>query len=137
MNVNNTALLLCEDEVKSLISQRFDGCRCHKAFPDQLHTYVGDCSSSTQVVVLVPKGDVRFPSNKIDGNNIIAVIGEDISADYIEFLEDMQISYIFAGRDGRDKEAMMTRLKHDFGIETLQDCQYRICSLGYSCQDKG
>lgn len=118
---NNSAWLLGENEVKRLILQRFDGCRCHKAFPDQLHTFVGDCSSDTQVVVLVPEGDVRFPSNKIDGNNIIAVIGEDISADYIELLEDMQISYIFAGREGRDDEVMKTRLKHDFGIEVLQE----------------
>lgn len=118
---NNTAWLLREEEVKSIISQRFDGCRCHKAFPDQLHTFVGDCSSDTQVVALVPKGDVRFSSNKIDGNNIIVVIGEDISADYIEFLEDMQISYIFAGKNGKDIEVMKTRLKHDFGIETLQE----------------
>lgn len=118
---NPSALLLSEAAVKELVPDRFDGCRCHKAFPDQLHTFVGDCSSEKQVVALVPQGDVRFPSGKIDGNNIIAVIGEDVSADYIEFLEDMQVSYIFAGRDGSDAEAMKARLKHDFGIETLQD----------------
>lgn len=110
-----------EDEVKALIPQRFDGCRCHKAFPDQIRTYVGDCSSDTQVVVLVPDGDVRFPSNEIGSNNIIAVIGEDVSADYLDFLEDMQISYIFAGQDGKDIKAMKERLKHDFGIENLVD----------------
>lgn len=74
---NKIALLMREEEIKSIIPQRFDGCRCHKAFPDQLHTFAGGCSSETQVVVLVPDG-------------------EDVSADYIEFLEDMQISYIFA-----------------------------------------
>lgn len=116
---NNSAWLLREDEVKSLIPQRFDGCRCHKAFPDQLHTFVGDCGSDIQVVALVPEGDVRFTSNKIDGNNIIAVIGENVSADYLDFLEDMQISYVFAGQDGHDMQAMTSRLKHDFGIEKL------------------
>lgn len=115
------AWLLHEDDVKRLIPQRFDGCRCHKAYPDQLHTFVGDCSSDIQIVALVPNGDVRFSSNEIDGHNIIAVIGEEISADYLEFLEDMQISYVFAGADGKDAETMKRRLKHDFGIESLQN----------------
>lgn len=123
--LNDTAWLLHEDDVKKLIPDRFDGCSCHKAFPDQLHTFVGDCSSDIQIVVLVPEGDVRFPSGNIDGYNIIAVIGEGISADYIEFLEDMQISYIFAGYDGRDANIMRMRLKHDFGIEHLQEYKDR------------
>lgn len=116
---NNTALLLSEPVIKEIVPDRFDGCRCHKAFPDQLHTFVGDCGSDVQVVALTPEGDVRFPSNKIFGDNIIAVLGEDVSADYIEFLEDMQISYVFAGRDGRDASEMRRRLKHDFGIDTI------------------
>lgn len=120
-NLANTAYLLSEAAVKELIPDSFNGCRCHKAFTDQLHTFVGDCSSEKQIVALVPGGDVRFSSNMIDGNNVIAVVGEDISADYIEFLEDMQISFIFAGRDGRDGEVMKERLQHDFGIETLQE----------------
>lgn len=118
---NDTAWLLHEDDVKKAAPQRFDGCRCHKAFPDQLHTFVGDCSSDIQIVALVPQGDVRFSSNKIDGNNIIAVIGEEVSADYLEFLEEMQISYVFAGADGTNTETMKRRLKHDFGIENLQE----------------
>lgn len=116
---DSSCWLLREYEVKSLIPQRFDGCRCHKAFPDQLHTFVGDCGSDAQVVALVPEGDVLFPSNKIGGNNIIAVIGENVSADYLDFLEDRQISYVFAGQDGKDVQAMKARLKHDFGIETV------------------
>ncbi len=117
MNQNHSAYLLSETAVKELISQRFDDYGCCKAFPDQLHTFVGDCSSDEQIVVLVPRGDVGFPSNMIDSKSIIAVVGENISADYLEFLEDMQISYVFAGKDGHDMMAMSRRLLHDFGIK--------------------
>lgn len=120
-NQNNTALLVDESAIKEIVKDRYDGCCRHKAFPDQLHTFVGDCSSDIQTVVLVPEGDVKFSSNKINGNNIIVVIGEKVSADYLEFLEDMQISYIFAGYDGRDENVMKMRLRHDFGIEHLID----------------
>lgn len=117
----STACLIDEAENKRLFAEHFDGCQCHTAFPDQLHTFVGDCSSDRQVVVLVPKGDVKFTSNKYKGMCIIAVVGESVSADYLEFLEDMQISYVFAGHDGKDMTEMKRRLKHDFGIDNLND----------------
>lgn len=112
-----------EAEAKRVFAGRFNGCSCHKAFPDQLHTFIGDCGSETQIVMLVPQGDVRFPSNNYEGMNIIAVVGEGVSADFLDFLEDMQISYVFAGLDGKDIDAMRERLKHDFGITELRQYQ--------------
>lgn len=112
----DTAWIIGEAELKRLIPQRFDGCGCHKAFPDQLHTFVGDCGSGRQVVALVPQGDVRFPSGRIGGMCVIAVVGEGVSADYLDFLEEMQISYVFAGADGRDDAVMRRHLSHDFAI---------------------
>lgn len=119
-NNNSVAYLMDEAEAKRIFTERFNGCSCHKAFPDQLRTFIGDCSSDDQIVILVPQGDVRFPAKSYEGMNIIAVVGEGISADYLEFLEDMQISYVFAGFDGKDMEEMKVRLKHDFGITELQ-----------------
>lgn len=117
---NSVAFLMDEAEAKLIFTGRFNGCSCHKAFPDQLHTFIGDCSSDKQIVILVPQGDIRFPSKSFEGMNIIAVVGEGISADYLEFLEDMQISFIFAGIDGKDTKEMNTRLKHDFDITELK-----------------
>lgn len=117
---NSVAYIIDEAEAKRIFAGRFNGCSCHKAFPDQLHTFIGDCSSDTQIVVLVPQGDIRFPSKLFEDMNIIAVVGEGISADYLEFLEDMQISYVFAGYDGKDLDKMRARLKHDFDITELR-----------------
>lgn len=113
----DVAWLLSEEETKRLFPLRFNGCSCHVAYPDQLHTFVGDCSSSQQVVVLVPEGDIRFTSRQIHGMNIIAAVSEHVSADYLDFLEEMQISYIFAGSNGHDERIMQTNLRHDFGIK--------------------
>lgn len=117
---NSVAYLMDEAEAKRNFTGRFNGCSCHKAFPDQLHTFIGDCSSDTQIVILVPQGDIRFPSKQFENMNIIAVVGEGISADYLEFLDDMQISYVFAGIDGNDMDKMKARLKHDFDITELR-----------------
>lgn len=105
--------------VKSLFTARFDGCRCHIAYPDQLHTFVGDCSSDDLFVAMVPKGDVRFPSNKLKEENIVVVVSEQVSADYLEYLQDMNISYVVGGKTGNDMETVMNRLNKNFGIERL------------------
>ncbi len=117
---SSVAYILEEDEAKAIFEGRFNGCSCLKAFPDQLHTFVGDCSSEHQIVIHVPKGDILFPSDIYEGMNIIAVIGEKVSADYLEYLEDMQISYLFAGIDGDDKAKMEKILQHDFDITELR-----------------
>lgn len=119
-NNHSMAYIMEEAEAKRIFAGRFDGDSCHKAFPDQLHTFIGDCSSEPQIVVVVPQGDVRFPSNSYDAMNIIVVVGESVSADYLEYLEDMQISYVFAGFDGKDRAELAIRLKHDFGIMQLR-----------------
>lgn len=105
--------------VRQFFPERFDGCACHVAYPDQLRTFVGDCGSRRQMIALVPEGDVRFTTNQLRGDNIIAVLSECVSADYLEFLEDMQISYIFAGNDGMNLDKAMETLQRDFGIHRL------------------
>ncbi len=62
-----TALLMDTVLVKRLFQKRFDGCRCHKAFPDQIHTFVGRCEGSGAIVACVPEGDVRFPTASYEG----------------------------------------------------------------------
>lgn len=114
------AFLIDDDSVKCVFPLRFRGCACHVAYPDQLHTFVGDCGSGSQVVALVPAGDVRFTSNRLGGMCIIAVVGERVSTDYLDFLEQMQISYVFAGADGGDLRMMRERLSHDFGITDVR-----------------
>ena len=78
------AWLLGTSTVRRFFPERFDGGTCHAAYPDQLHTFVGDCGSPRQMVALVPEGDVKFTANSLCGENLIAVLGERVSADYLE-----------------------------------------------------
>ena len=113
------AWMLGTTTVKELFPDHFDGCSCHKAYKDQLETYVGDCSSDRLFIALVPDGDVKFNDNRFRGDNIICVVGTEVSADYLEFLESMQISYVFAGPDGKDTKTMLRALYHNFGIRRI------------------
>jgi 5-amino-6-(5-phosphoribosylamino)uracil reductase len=121
MNMKNSntgclARLAGAETIKSMFEGRFDGCRCHAAYPDQKHTFVGDCSSDDLFVAMVPDGDVSFPCNKVNGENIIAVVSNRVSADYLEYLEDKNISYVFGGENGNDMKLVLNTLRKDFGI---------------------
>ncbi len=105
--------------VKEFFPEIFDGCKCHVAFPDQLHSHIGDCGSERTFIALVPEGDVRFTSKTLRGDNIIAVVGEKVSADYLEFLDGMDISYVFAGEDGMNIQKALETISHDFGIQRI------------------
>lgn len=117
--LHTDAWLFGTTTVKQFFPEKFDGCACHVAYPDQLCTFVGECNSRRMMIALVPHGDVRFSGNTLRGDNIIAIVGERVSADYLEFLEEMQISYVFAGRDGTDLTKAMHALQHDFGLQSI------------------
>lgn len=113
------AVMMGTATVKEFFPEHFDGCGCHKAFPDQIRTFVGDVSDDGLFVALVPEGDVRFTTNRFRGMCIVVVVSEQVSADYLEFLERMDISYVFAGKEGTDMTVALDALRHDFGIHRL------------------
>lgn len=104
--------------VKEFFPEIFDGCKCHVAFPDQLHSH-DDCDFERTFIALVPEGDVRFTFKTLQGDNIIAVVGEKISADYLELLDGMDISYVFAGEDGINMQKALETINHDFSTQRI------------------
>lgn len=111
-----TALIVSSHKIKQLFTNKFDGCKCHKAFPDQIKTFVGSCNKSKAMVACVPEGDVIINSPYYNEMYVIVAVCENISADYLEYLEDKNISYIFAGEDKLNINTIIKHLEHDFGI---------------------
>lgn len=124
-NEPSVAWLMEEKDVKACFPLRFVKTDCTLAFPDQRYTFIGDCSTASQAVALVPGGDVRFTSNKVKGLCLVAVVSDLVSACYLDFLEEMQISYIFAGASGLNENLIRRHLAHDFGVREIRPfCEY-------------
>jgi len=64
--------------------------------------------------IIDPDGDPGY-----DGARIIEVLSEDVDERYLGYLEEMEIPYIFAGRDSIDVELALFKLKNISGCETL------------------
>lgn len=82
-------------------------------------TYIAPHTSQRFFVVVDPQGKIFYEQSQIRGNDIIVVLGEQVSDEYISHLKELGISHLFAGSDGRDLNIMLTTLKEEFAIDTL------------------
>lgn len=81
-------------------------------------TFVGKRESKRFCVVFDSKGVIYYPTDTFEGDNIIVVLGEAVSDKYLTYLQNKGISYLFAGKEGKDLNIALSTLYKDFGIET-------------------
>lgn len=88
--------------------------------PVTIHkTYIGHRDSKRSLVVFDSKGIIRYTDDKVYGDNIITVLGENVSEEYLEHLRQTGISYLFAGTDGYDYEKALHTLYEEFAMRLV------------------
>lgn len=99
-------------------------------FPKKFHTsdktplahpipYLAHKTSSRLFVVIDPDADILYESSAVRGDRIVTVLPETAPAAYLEYLQQKDISYLFAGVKGDELNAAMKALAETFGVETL------------------
>lgn len=81
--------------------------------------YKGKHESESFAVVADVKGKILYGEDNMWGNNIIAILSEQVSEEYMAHLREKGISYVFAGMDGNDLSKALEALRAEFGIEKL------------------
>ena len=82
-------------------------------------TFIGHRDSKRLTIIIDPQGKILYTDNQVEGENIITILSEKISEDYLMFLRKKGISYLFAGEDGKDIVKAMDTLGKDFGMKTI------------------
>lgn len=70
-------------------------------------------------IVFDRKGKLAYETNMLEGSGIIAVLSESVSEEYLVFLREKNISYLFAGPEGNDLPAALNVLGTIFAFQTL------------------
>lgn len=70
-------------------------------------------------IAIDPKGKLGFQQDNIDGDAIISILSEQVSDDYLYFLQKKNISYIVSGKDQVDFNQAFEILYSQFGIERI------------------
>jgi len=81
--------------------------------------FVGDSSAKSFAVAVDARGKLGWDENEIDGDHIIEVLSESVSDDYLKYLQEKHISYIFAGKEDLDFSLALQQLHDVFNIKTL------------------
>lgn len=96
--------------------------------PKERVDFIPPNRSGFYAVAFDTNGKLGWKSNKIidpdgdpgyDGAQIIEVLSENVDERYLGYLEEMEIPYIFAGKDKIDVELALFKLKNLVGIDTL------------------
>lgn len=86
--------------------------------------YIASSDVDRYIVSVDTQGQLAWKSKYIEKRNrpkahVIEVLTQSVSDDYLSYLHDFDISYIFAGAERLDSSLMMEKLKFLFGIEKL------------------
>lgn len=81
--------------------------------------FIAPHARAPYAVALDPSGKLYWQSNSIDGDHVIAILTEQVSSDYLAFLQAQHVSYLFAGSHSIDLPTVLDKLASMFQIKTL------------------
>jgi riboflavin biosynthesis pyrimidine reductase len=81
--------------------------------------FIGDKEAISYAIAIDAKGKLVWNSNETGGDHIIEVLTEQVSDEYLNYLQQKKVSYIFAGKKELDFKHALEQLKNLFNIQTL------------------
>jgi riboflavin biosynthesis pyrimidine reductase len=81
--------------------------------------FIGDRAASSFAIAVDPKGKLGWKRNNISGDHIIELLTEQVSNAYLDYLQQKNVSYIFAGKKGIDFRKALEQLVKLFPIRTI------------------
>jgi riboflavin biosynthesis pyrimidine reductase len=60
-----------------------------------------------------------WDENQMDGEHVIEILSESVQDEYLQYLQNINVSYFFAGKNTLDFSLALTQLHDVFGIKTL------------------
>lgn len=85
----------------------------------EFKTHKGKLETPKTCIIFDSKGKIIYPEDNINGDNVIAILGETVSDEYLSHLREKEISYLFAGKDGYDLNKALETLNVEFGYSEL------------------
>ena len=88
-------------------------------YPIAREAFIGDAQATSFAVAVDAHGRLGWDTNTTGGDHIVEVLTEQVSDDYLYYLQRQRISYLFAGRTEVDFTSVLEQLAALFPIQTL------------------
>jgi 2,5-diamino-6-(ribosylamino)-4(3H)-pyrimidinone 5'-phosphate reductase len=81
--------------------------------------FIARRDAESYAIALDPSGKLTWKSSSIDEEHVITVLTEQVSDDYLAFLQARGVSYLFGGKKALNLERVLQKLRKEFGIKRL------------------
>jgi 2,5-diamino-6-(ribosylamino)-4(3H)-pyrimidinone 5'-phosphate reductase len=81
--------------------------------------FIATCDSKSYAIAIDPSGKINWKSNHIDSDHLVAVLTEEVSSDYLAFLQSKKVSYLFGGKAKININKVLEKLSKIFKIKKL------------------
>ncbi|QJX48922.1 RibD family protein [Hymenobacter taeanensis] len=81
--------------------------------------FIGDKEATSFAIAVDAHGKLGWDSNETGGDHIVEVLTEQVSDEYLYYLQQKKISYLFAGAKEIDFRLVLEQLAALFPIQTL------------------
>lgn len=81
--------------------------------------FIGDEGATSFAIAVDAHGKLGWDENEIDGDHVIEILSESVPDDYLQYLQNKKVSYIFAGKKDLDFSLALSQLHDQFKIKTL------------------
>lgn len=86
--------------------------------PDVGKIHIGNCDSSRLFITVDPDADIYYTSGRLRGDNIVTILGNNVTDDYLAMLEEKGISYMILADPFALDEAL-SLLYEEFGVRKI------------------
>ena len=81
--------------------------------------FIARRDAPSYAIALDPSGKLTWKSSSIDEEHVITVLTEQVSDDYLAFLQSRGVSYLFGGKTELNLRRVLQKLRKEFGIKKL------------------
>lgn len=111
------AWMFGKNTVRAIFPDRFDTVG-HTVTHDTPAVFIGGRSSERMFIVADPDADIRFTSDTLRGDNILVILGWNVTEEYLTHLREMRISYVIVD-DATDLREGLEAIGREFGIHSV------------------
>ncbi|QQR41961.1 RibD family protein [Myxococcus xanthus] len=81
--------------------------------------FIARHDAESYAIALDPSGKLTWKSGSIDDEHVITILTEQVSDDYLAFLQSKGVSYLFGGKTDLNLKKVLEKLRKEFGIKRL------------------
>jgi 2,5-diamino-6-(ribosylamino)-4(3H)-pyrimidinone 5'-phosphate reductase len=81
--------------------------------------FIARRDADSYAIALDPSGKLTWKASDIDGEHVVTILGEGVSDDYLAFLRERGVSYLFGGKTRLNLARVLQKLRQELGIKRL------------------